>query len=317
MAKKQRKFADDGWAIWIDGEDTSNVYLNDWLNPKGKSYVDVAIHIHGVKGSKGLHVYVPFIISKEEIEDVSLFFQDKKFSQATFGVASIFDYMKNEHVSEIAYNGKTVDIVHISTLAYKVSSLEKGTLIDVDLEELQGCLDNDEAYFIWRMPHKSLDEIFHKRINAGSVISRLRDLFTTPIISEKYSYSVRINETRRLPEEITRMGAFHRQKINKAMVTISIDEKYEMSDFGCDGIRRLEDELYQGYLPKHCNGTNMITYQWNQTLGDNEHGHFNFYYSIAKNSVSRASMLVYLILITGISCLGSFFANIITYFMGL
>ena len=35
MAKEQRKFADDGWAIWIDGDDISNVYLNDWLNPKG------------------------------------------------------------------------------------------------------------------------------------------------------------------------------------------------------------------------------------------------------------------------------------------
>lgn len=317
MKKEQRKFADDSWAIWIDGEDTSNVYINDWLNPKWKSYVDLAIHIHGIKESKGLHVYVPFAVSKEEIEDISLFFRDKKFSQATFGVASVFDYMKNEHVSEIAYNGKTVDIVHISTLAYKVSSLTKGTLIDVDLEELQAYLDNNEAYFIWRMPHKSLDEIFHKGINVGSVIGRLRDLFTTPIISEKYSYSIRINETRRLPEKIARIGAFNRQKINKAIVTISVDEKYEMSDFGCEGIRRLEDELYQGYLPKKCNGADMITYQWKQTLGDNEHGHFNFYYNIAKNSVSRASMLVYLLLITAISCLGSVLANIITYFIGL
>ena len=48
-----------------------------------------------------------------------------------------------------------------------------------------------------------------------------------------------------------------------------------------------------------------------------EQGHFNFYYNIFKNSVSRASMLVYLVLITAISCLGSFFANIITYFMGI
>ena len=39
MSKKQKKFADDGWAVWIDGDDTSTVYINDWLNPKGKSYV--------------------------------------------------------------------------------------------------------------------------------------------------------------------------------------------------------------------------------------------------------------------------------------
>ena len=49
MPKKHRKFADDDWAIWVDGEDTSTVYLNDWLNPKGKSYVDLAIRVTDFK----------------------------------------------------------------------------------------------------------------------------------------------------------------------------------------------------------------------------------------------------------------------------
>ena len=32
MPKKQKKFADDGWAVWVDGDDTSTVYINNWLN---------------------------------------------------------------------------------------------------------------------------------------------------------------------------------------------------------------------------------------------------------------------------------------------
>ena len=36
MSKKQRKFADDGWAVWLEGNDTSTVYINDWVNPEGK-----------------------------------------------------------------------------------------------------------------------------------------------------------------------------------------------------------------------------------------------------------------------------------------
>ena len=52
MPKKQQKFADDGWAIWIDGDDTSTIYINDWLNPKGNSYVDLAVRIRGVRKSK-------------------------------------------------------------------------------------------------------------------------------------------------------------------------------------------------------------------------------------------------------------------------
>ena len=38
-AERTKKICRDGWAIWIDGEDISNVYLNDRLNPKGKSCV--------------------------------------------------------------------------------------------------------------------------------------------------------------------------------------------------------------------------------------------------------------------------------------
>ncbi len=48
MPKKRRKFVDDGWAILVDGDDTSTVYINNWLNPKGKSYVDLAIRICAV-----------------------------------------------------------------------------------------------------------------------------------------------------------------------------------------------------------------------------------------------------------------------------
>ena len=142
MAKKQTKFADDGWAVWIDGEDTSTVYINNWLNPKGNSYVDIAVRIRGVKSSRALNVYIPFVISREELEDVSLRFDNTKILQATFSSACIVDYMKNEYTSEIAYNGKTVDIVHISTLAYEHKPLSEGTLISINLDEIQSCIDN-------------------------------------------------------------------------------------------------------------------------------------------------------------------------------
>ena len=249
MPKKQRKFADDGWAVWVDGDDTSTVYINDWLNPKGISYVDMAVRIRGVNLSNNLYVYVPFSVSSDEIDDVSLLFNDTKILQATFSATCIVDYMKNEHTSEIAYNGKTIDIVHISTLDYKIKPLADGTLISIGIDDIREFLDNDEAYFIWRMPHKTLNEVFKPRVNVGNVLTRLRDLITTPVVSEKYGYSIRINESRLLPEEITRVGAYHRQKLKKAVVTLSIDENYEINDSGCYRIRRLEENLYNRYLP--------------------------------------------------------------------
>lgn len=309
MSKKQRKFADDGWAVWIDGDDTSTVYINDWLNPKGMSYIDIAVRIRGIKISSALHVYVPFAVARHEIDDVSLLFNDTKILQATFSSACIVDYKKNECTSEIAYNGKTVDIVHISTLDFQVDQLTDGTLISVDFNPLQQFLDNDEAYFIWRMPHKSLNEIFKPRVNVGNALTRLRDLITTPVVSEKYGYSIRINESRLLPEEITRIGAFHRQKLKKAVIKLAVDEKYELNDSGCYRIHRLEENLYRSYLPEKYKCEDVIAYQWNQNREYNFQGQFNFYYNITKESISRKSMCLYMVVLMAISILGDILAD--------
>ena len=317
MPKKQRKFADDGWAIWIDGDDTSTVYINDWLNPKGKSYIDIAVRIRGIKASKAMHVYVPFAVSRNEIEDVSLMFNDTKILQAIFSAACIVDYKKNEYTSEIAYNGKTVDIMHISTLKYQIEPLADGTLINLDLDALQPFLDNDEGYVIWRMPHKSLDEIFKPRVNMGNALARLRDLITTPVVSEKYGYSIRVNESRLLPEAITRIGAFHRQKLKKAVITLSIHENYELNDFGCYRIHRLEEDLYEDYLPKDYNLEDVITYQWHQNREHNLQGQFNFYYNVTKDSISKGSMFLYMLLLMAVGVFGNILADYVMLLIDL
>ena len=316
MAKKHRKFVDDGWAVWVDGDDTSTVYINDWLNPKFKNYVDIAIRIRGVKASKSLNVYVPFEVLPEEISDVSLLFNNPKILHATFSAACIVDYKKNEYTSEIAYNGKTIDIVHISTLDYSIRPLSEGTLINVDFEKLQAFLDNDEAYFMWRMPHKSLNEIFKPHVTVGNALVRLRDLITTPVVSEKYGYSVRVNESRLLPDEITRIGMFHRQKLKKAVITISVDENYELNDSGCYRTHRLEENLYKDYLPVDYKREDVITYQWNQNRQYNLQGQFNFYFTITKNYVSRGSLLLYMVLLLAIGVFGDLISEMCKAFVG-
>ena len=317
MAKKQRKFVDDGWAIWSDGDDIFTIYLQDWLNPKGDSYVDLAIRIRNVKVSTRMRVYIPFAIARNEIEDVSLLFNDTKILQAVFGSACIVDFKKNDFTSEIAYIGKTVDILHISTLDYKLSELSSGTLLDIDLAPIQPFIDNDEAYFIWRMPHKSLDKLFKSRVGAGSVLSRFRDLVTSPMLSEKHGYSVRINEPRLLPEEITRVGSFHRQKIKKAIITITVSEDYDINDEGCYRIRHLEEELYREYIPSKYKTDDVISYQWHQNRESNMQAQFNFYYNITRDSISGGSMTVYMILLMLLAVMGEILGDFAKTLLGL
>ena len=318
MSVKGKKFTDDGWAIWIDGDDTSTIYFNDWMYPKGKSYIDVSIKIVGIKKTSKLCLYVPFEVSTDEVKDISLDFKNEEIARATFSSGCIIDFMKNEYTSEIAYNGKIVDIIHISKLNPQLSSLSNGTLITIDYGDIQSFIDNEEGYFSFRLPHKSLDNVFGTYKSAGSFFVRLRDLITTPIQSEKYGYSIRVNEARNLPSEINKIGAFHRQKLKKAVVTVSVSEEYEINDANCFQIRRLEESLYRDFVPKNFNCDGAITYQWKESRKeDGLRGKFNFYLNIKREVVSAASMVVYMILLVIMGGFGNFFAEFVFWLFSI
>ena len=71
----------------------------------------------------------------------------------------------------------------------------------------------------------------------------------------------------------------------------------------------LKENLYEDYLPQDYNREDVITYQWNQTREHNLQGQFNFYYNITKNSISRGSMFLYMVLLIAIGIIGDVLAN--------
>ena len=75
------------------------------------------------------------------------------------------------------------------------------------------------------------------------------------------------------------------------------------------------DYIY--YLPKDYWCDDIITYQWNQSREDNLQGQFNFYYSITKNSVSRGSMFLYMILLLVVGVIGDFISEAVQALVGL
>ena len=253
-------------------------------------------------------------MTAEEIEDISLKFKNEEIARAIFSSGCIFDFMKNEYTSEIAYNGKTVDIIHVSKLNPVLNDVSDGTLIALNYEHIKDFIDNDEGYFAFRMPHKSLDKVFETYKSAGSFFTRLRDLITTPIQFEKYGYSIRLNESRNLPAEINKIGAFHRQNMRKVVVTVSVSEDYEINDANCFRIRRLEEDLYRDFVPKEFSCDEVITYQWKESRReDGIRGKFNFYLNIKREAVSVASMAIYMILLVVMGGFGDFFADFVRW----
>lgn len=296
MSIKTKKFADDGWGIWINGDDRSTVYLNEWINPKGKSYVDIAIRIYGAKKANELNIYVPFGITADEITDLSVELEDDAILRGLFNTNVMVDAEKNESTSELKYDGRTVSLINLSKEILKAKRIAEGTVITAALNKIQQHITSDEAYVIFRIPHRTLDEVFTPQMNVRGSIERLKELISSPVVMQKYGYSIRINEARLLPTEINKIEVLHQQRIRKALVTISIDEEYELNDSNCYRIRRMEEDLYKDYAPHGYDCSDVITYQWVEERNKNMKAHYNFYFDIVHSKISKNSVLLYVLI---------------------
>ena len=89
------------------------------------------------------------------------------------------------------------------------------------------------------------------------------------------------------------------------MVTISINEEYELNDSNCYRIRRLEEDLYKNYAPPGYTCSDAITYQWVEERDANMKAHYNFYFDIVYSKISQNSVVLYLLIILITAVLGS------------
>ena len=317
MGSKKRRFADDGWALWIDGDDRSTIYLNEWINPKGKSYVDVSVRVYGAKNAKTVNFFVPFAIEKDEITDLSYMLADSSALRALFNTNGKVDSEKTKYTSELRYDNRTVSLINLTNEFTKIKKVSYGTVITVDFEFIKTFITSDEAYLIFRIPHKTLDKIFAPTIDVGSMFDKINSLIQSPIISEKYGYSIRINEARLLPPEINEIEELQEQRIRKALVTISLGDEYEMNDSTCYRIRRLEAELNRGYAPEGYDCLDAITYQWVEERDSNMKAHYNFYFTMEHNEISKMSMFVYLFIVLLTGALGGAIYDLFKLMFGI
>ena len=102
---KNIRFADDGWAYWVSGNDTSTIYLHEWVNPNGRSYIDIGIRVRQITETKELKLYIPFQVEHDELEDISFQLENPKLFRATFDATGLYEPMENKYTSEIALKG--------------------------------------------------------------------------------------------------------------------------------------------------------------------------------------------------------------------
>ena len=305
MGSKIRRFADDGWAVWIDGDEKSTVYFNEWINPAGKSYVDVGIRMYGAANAKQVDIYIPFEVGKQEIKDLSPILTDEDILRGIFNNRCKVMNQDKENVFEIRYGKHLINVIRLSDGAAETRSLSAGTLLAMDLNKIRGEFTADEIYLLFRIPHKTMDAVFEKKDDMTGFVRKLHESITSPVVTVKYGYAIRINEARLLPPEIGNIQALHRQNLRKALVSISISDDYELNDYSCYRIRRLEENLYRDYAPCGFDCSSAISYQWVEERDNDKKTHYNFYFDISCSAVSKKSLVLYFCIVLTVAAAGN------------
>ena len=305
MGSKIRRFADDGWAVWIDGDEKSTVYFNEWINPGGKNYVDVGIRIYGARNAREANIFIPFEITKEEIEDLSSMLTDAEILRGVFNNSCRVNENKDSNLLDIKYGKHELNVLKLSDRSASVQKLSTGALITIGIEKMRNLLTADELYLLFRIPHKTMDAVFEKKDDMTGFVRKLHESITSPVVTEKYGYAIRINEARLLPPEIGNIQALHRQNLRKALVSISISDDYELNDYSCYRIRRLEENLYRDYAPCGFDCSSAISYQWVEERDNDKKTHYNFYFDISCSAVSKKSLVLYFCIVLAVAAAGN------------
>ena len=141
--------------MWIDGDDRSTIYLNEWINPKGKSYVDISVRVYGAKNAKTVNFFVPFVIDENEITDLSYMLTDSSALRALFNTNGKVDSEKNKYTSELRYDNRIVSLINLTSEFIEVKKVSYGTVITVNINFIKDFITSDEAYLIFRIQHKT------------------------------------------------------------------------------------------------------------------------------------------------------------------
>ncbi len=300
MDKTSNKFINDNFAIVLSGSNNKlecDVHINDWVVYPFGSYIDFGFRIYNIIDVTTLEIYVPYKIGKEDIQDLAPLFGDEKVSRGmTNTIAKIITSTTNPSI-DIEYYGITETIYFLSLIDYSICNCENGTIISFSFDRLSSHIRNDNGYIRFRIPHKSLDEIFKYKKHD------YKFTFESPIITDYYYHTIRINEFRSLPLEVRHMLSTKKQtkSIKKVCFYLSANEKINIDDNYCENVRPLENDLFGTYIPKTFKDSNTLSYQWIKR--SNKYVTINF--KCSTNRIQLLSLFIYSFLVIFLSIIGN------------
>lgn len=244
----KNQFINDNFAIFLDGSSDKykyDIHINDWLVYPIGNYIDFGIRIYNISTVNYVYIYVPYKIDLEDIIDLAPLFGNEKIARALTNTFAKITTSTSSPIIEINYYDTTESIVFLSLLNTSTRLCENGTIIYFSFEQAHPYIKSENCYIRFRIPHESLNKIFSCKKHD------YKFLFDSPIITDKYQHTIKINEYRALPFEVRQIFTLQKQCINKVLFFLSAIDKIDINDNICENVRPLEPDLFESYILKH------------------------------------------------------------------
>lgn len=297
--------ADDGYAVWtipVNGGNNDapiDVHINQWVMREKNNirvYVDFGIRVYSAKNVSEICFYLPCDIEMQDIRDLSLLLKDANIARGVFNTNCSIRNNDINGIVELKYNTHDSNIFE---LPKNIKKLNNGIIITFDVLTISKKLTKDELYIRFRIPNKKEEEFLAEKSNALDSFARI---LSSPILHEKYLYTIRVNEMRSLPEQIRFNTLVQNQKILKIILTVCANGPFTVDPSTCYKTRVIEKELYKDYVPKSFDLDRCMVNQWMQEKAS--FNHYNFTCIFCKEEVNKRSLLLYAFFVICLSALG-------------
>ncbi|RJV96934.1 hypothetical protein [Faecalibacterium sp. AM43-5AT] len=304
---------DDGFAVWVvpidkrDGSCDVDLHINQWIMPSRKTssvkvFSDFGIRVSHAHNISNICFFVPFDM-KESYTDLSKKLKNPDISRGIFNTNCTINANDGKNIFELSYNSHQSNVLEMIP---RMKGVNNGVLVTFDLKSIIDSLTKDEVYVRFRIKNSKLGVFLEKE---SKMIESFATLLSSPIIKEGYSYTIRVNEMRCLPDEIRRDIFLQEQKVKKIILTVCMNGQLLIDNNTCYKTRTLEKALYKDYIPSNFISENCMVYQWLQEKPNGSH--YNLTTTFYKEYINKKSFLIYAIFVVLFSALGGGVVEII------
>lgn len=287
---KNNYFINDNFAVFSNSSSTKHkydIYINDWLVYPTGNYIDFGIRLYDLPNINSLYIYVPYKINLEDIQDLAPLFGNEKTARAIINTNIKIIASTSSPIIEISYSKGKDTIIFLSLLNYSLRTCENGTLISFSFDKVHTHFKDCNCYIRFRIPHKSLDRIYTSKKHD------YKFSLNSPIITDVYQHTIRINEFRSLPIEVRQMLSTGEEPIIKAHFFLSSNDEIDINNNVCENIRPLENDLFEEYIPKTFKTQNALVYQWVKKPSK----YLSFSFKCSTSKIQILSLSIYCIIV--------------------